>query len=862
MKLKLFYKIFLSFFLVALVPMAVAGYYFINKLADYQQQMIVETSRIRVSLAAQELADKISAIEQSINFTRRLIQQPDNSYKLLENCALQHEEILNEFVTDEKGRVLSSFMRYGFTAKGSRIALPSISPAEEKHVDFVSWNLEPQLAVTYSLTDISTGKRQGLLLTEISLKNLLSSLFINKNQQRNLYIVSSDGRIISHKNINYVLAGRDVSTMPVIHALLQGAKFDNSNYLDLEDSEVVGVGMRINDLPLYVVEETPVSVAYALSRTMKENIINVCLLIALVTLAASLLLAGSITRPIVQLKKATAKIGSGELDTRVKFSHWLHDEVDIFALRFNEMIDALQKDREQRREAESNLADERERLMVTLRSIADGVISIDLDGRITMMNSAAEEITGWPLAEAGNLPVFQVLQLVNPESGDQYDAPPAEIFNQGHLVRLDQDVALVTRDGRQLLVAYSGSPMRDSKGHVVGAVLVFQDITARKRMEIEIQQSERIRSVGLLAGGIAHDFNNQLTGIMGNIGLAKMFLEPESKSYSYLDEAENAAMRSRDLTLQLLTFARGGSPVKKVSSIVGLITETSKFVLRGSAVDCRLKLDPELWPIDFDEGQICQVMNNLLINAIQAMPDGGIITIMAQNHQLDHGDGVPLPPGRYVMITIRDQGIGMTTNQLQKIFEPYFTTKKEGRGLGLASCYSIISNHDGHISAESRPDQGTVFTIYLPASDKEIPELAETTEKKKFDSGGGRILVMDDEEMIRAVSGGFLEHLGFQPSFAADGNEAIELYKQAVNDNKPFVAVIMDLTIPGGMGGKNCVREILKINPEAKVIVASGYSNDPVMADFRQYGFSGVMVKPFSLDDFSEALQKILGEQS
>jgi PAS domain S-box-containing protein len=636
-----------------------------------------------------------------------------------------------------------------------------------------------------------------------------------------------------------------------------GENFTNGEYLDLEGRQVVGVGMRVDDLPLYVVEETPVAVAYGLSRALSRDLLKVCCCVAFFMLVAALLLARSIARPIVQLEKATARVVSGELDSKVELTHRIHDEIDIFALRFNEMITALKEDRARRQEAEASLASERERLMVTLRSIGDGVISTDLNGLITLMNRAAEEMTGWSMDEALGQPVNQVFQLIDLESGEPYDDPLAEVFSQGHHVRLDDNVALIARDGHKRQVADSGTPIRDRESNIVGVVLFFQDITARKRMEAELQQAEKIRSVGLLAGGIAHDFNNQLTGILGNIGLAKMSIAPESKAYSYLDAAENAAIRSSGLTQQLLTFAKGGAPVKQLASIADLLRETSKFILRGSAVDCRLEIDSDLRPLDFDEGQLNQVLNNLLINAMQAMPDGGIITIRAENYQQDIKNEIPLAPGLYVRIMISDQGIGMTQSQLRRIFEPYFTTKKEGRGLGLASSYSIIKNHDGFISVESEPDQGTTFTIYLPASDRKLIELKEK-EESEVRAGGGRILVMDDEEMVRDVAGGFLRHLGFQPSFAADGREAVVLYQQAVDEGEPFAAVIMDLTIPGGMGGRECVQEILKINPQARVIVASGYSTDPIMADFRQYGFSGVIIKPYSLADFNSALQAVL----
>ncbi len=860
MKFKLFYKIFICFFVTSMVPMAAGGGYFLHKLADYQEQMIVELSRSRVKAAVQKLVDNISAIEKSLDFTARTIQRPEGSGKLLENSARQHEEILKEIVTDEDGRVLSSFLRYGFVARGTRVELPRFEAGEKRHVNFVSWNLEPQLALAYTLTSMHTGRRQGMLLAEISLKNLFAPLLTNNDQQINRYIVSSEGRIVSHGNINYVLEGRDVSAAPPVRSVMQGNTVCNGEYIDLEGNEVVGVAMRVENLPLYVVEETPVAVAYALSRALRGDLYRVCGFSGFFFLVAALLVAGSITRPIVDLERATALVSSGELDSRVELAHWFPDELDLFANHFNDMIAALQEDRKRRKDAEDALEAEQERLIVTLRSIADGVISTDLKGHVTLMNIAAEKMTGWLLSEALGRPISEVYKLIELESGECLDDSLAEVLEHGHYVRLDEDVVLVARDGRQLMVSSRGTPIRDRESNIVGIVLVFQDITARKKMETELLRAEKIRSVGVLAGGIAHDFNNQLTGVLGNVGLAKLSIVPESKAYSYLEAAERAVLRSKGLTQQLLTFAKGGSPVKQPGSIAALIRESSKFILRGSAVDCRLELAPDLWPLDFDEAQLDQVINNLLINAMQAMPDGGIITVKAENCRLDHEEAkaVNLPPGHYVKIVVQDQGVGMTRSQLKRIFDPYFTTKKQGCGLGLASCYSIIKKHDGHISVESQPDQGTTFIIHLPASARKLVA-PEVVEPRKLVASGCRILVMDDEEMVRDVAGGLLEHLGFQASFAADGQEAVKLYQQAISSGAPFAAVIMDLTVPGAMGGKDCLKEVLRINPDAKVIVASGYAIDAIMADFRKYGFSGRVVKPFSMSDLSAVLEEVLG---
>jgi PAS domain S-box-containing protein len=369
------------------------------------------------------------------------------------------------------------------------------------------------------------------------------------------------------------------------------------------------------------------------------------------------------------------------------------------------------------------------------------------------------------------------------------------------------------------------------------------DITDRMKMEEELIKAQKLESVGLLAGGIAHDFNNLLMAIAGNIELAKMYARPGDRVYEKLTEAERASHRAKDLTLQLLTFSRGGQPVKKSASIVELIQESTRFSLRGSGTRCELSLPDDLLPVEVDEGQMSQVINNLIINADQAMPDGGVITIQCRNVVIGPRDALPLKAGKYVHLSIKDQGIGIPREHYSKIFDPYFTTKQKGSGLGLATTYSIIKQHDGYITLESELGAGTVFHLYVPAS-KGKGRAAEVKGDGPV-TGKGKILVMDDDEAVRDVAGAMLGKLGYETTPAGDGAEAIELYERARKSGEPFDAVIMDLTIPGGMGGREAIKKLLEIAPDAKAIVSSGYSNDPIMAEYTKYGFSGVVGKPY-----------------
>jgi signal transduction histidine kinase/ActR/RegA family two-component response regulator len=396
--------------------------------------------------------------------------------------------------------------------------------------------------------------------------------------------------------------------------------------------------------------------------------------------------------------------------------------------------------------------------------------------------------------------------------------------------------------------------VKDSQGRTVRTYGVNQDITERKRMEEELLKAQKLESVGILAGGIAHDFNNILTAIIGNISLAKHLVTPEDEIFDLLNEAEMASTRAQGLTKQLLTFAKGGTPIKETASIKDIIKESTTFTLRGSKSICEFFITQDIWPVEVDVGQFNQVINNIMINATQAMPLGGIIKVAVGNLIIDEKDNLPIKPGRYIGISITDQGIGIAEEYLSKIFDPYFTTKQKGSGLGLATSYSIIKRHYGHITVESRLGVGTTFHIYLPASEKAIPE----KEEFRLIKGQGRILVMDDEAPLRRTVGKMLERLGYEAEFAKDGNEAIDMVKKGKEVKKPYDAVILDLTIPGGMGGKECITKLLEIEPGIKAIVSSGYSEDPVLANFQEYGFKGVMPKPFAALSLSKVLHDVL----
>jgi len=404
-------------------------------------------------------------------------------------------------------------------------------------------------------------------------------------------------------------------------------------------------------------------------------------------------------------------------------------------------------------------------------------------------------------------------------------------------------------------------PIRNpDSGEITGIVEFVKDITERKKAEQELIKSKKLESVGILAGGIAHDFNNIFTGLFGNIELAKLKIPLDHAAYTYIETANQALERATNLTKQLLTFAKGGDPILDEVDLKSVVQNTVMFNLSGSNVKARFNLPDNLWQVKADKGQISQVIANLTINAKQVMPEGGNLYIDAGTIKCLDKTPVRHLSGNFVKLSIRDEGAGISSNHIGRIFDPYFSTKQTGSGMGLATAHSIIAKHNGLICVDSTPDVGTTFTIFLPAEKFSHKQTATThpalTEKPK--SASGHILIMDDEEMVRNVVAAMLEACGYTVDFSSDGKDAVEKYLSADKSGNPFDIVIMDLTIPGGIGGKEAVKELFAIDPESKVIVSSGYSTDPVMANYNSYGFKGRLVKPFKMVDLKKELSRLM----
>ncbi|MDR3630151.1 MAG: PAS domain S-box protein [Desulfocapsaceae bacterium] len=509
-----------------------------------------------------------------------------------------------------------------------------------------------------------------------------------------------------------------------------------------------------------------------------------------------------------------------------------------------------------RKTAEEAVRERDEQLRAINSAAANAIIVIDNNRKILHWNPAAEKLFQYTQEEAMDKPITAII------APPKHQSTFTKISKKFNLPDKDSRGSKIIelfgykKDGTEFPVEVSFSAFKSGEQwHTVG---IIRDISARKKMEQEVLRAQKFESLGVLASGIAHDFNNLLTAIIGNINLVCQFTNPSDENYDLLKSADKAALRAKALSQQLLVFSKSGNPVRKTSSIAPLIRDSADFALHGSTVSCTIHTPEDLWLVDIDTGQISQVVQNLIINSKEAVSGSGTIEISCSNETAIDIPAFSAPvTGNFVKLQIRDTGCGIVKRDLPKIFDPYFTTKDYGSGLGLAIVYSILQKHDGHITVQSEPGQGTTFTLFLPASlDQHL---------KKEEKGGEaisdrhyRIMVVDGEEMLLNIARRMLVHLGHECICVKNSIEAIEIYKHLWKTGTPVDGVIIDLTIPGGMGGKETAGAIYDINPEARIIVSSGYSHDPVMVDYDEYGFCAAIAKPFDISELKDTMDSVM----
>jgi len=503
------------------------------------------------------------------------------------------------------------------------------------------------------------------------------------------------------------------------------------------------------------------------------------------------------------------------------------------------------------------IAEQKEEWERSFNALSSQICILDISGTILRANKTMRKCFE---ATHGTIIGMDYHLLYYGTSNSNPQLPCTTVLS-GASDKVSVETRFPTMDGWYRVSFYS---LYDSRGKQCGAVSAVEDITERKKMEEELVKMQKLKAVGILAGGIAHDYNNSLQGILSMIALAETCANPDDEIYKRLEEAKKIVIQSKNLTQQLLTFARGGDPVKNTISVPDVIRDSADLALTHSNVTCVFDFSDELWLVEADKGQINQVFGNLINNADQAMFGGGTIRVKAENINASTEETLPQKTGKYVKITIADEGVGISQEHLPKIFDPYFTTRESDRGLGLSIVYAIVNKHDGFVTAESKAGIGTTFYIYLPVSHKErtARTVLKKTKEKAPIKGKGRILLMDDDDVIRRIVAELLKNLKYEIETAEDGAVAMERYKEAMESDNPFDAVIMDLTIPNGMGGKETIEKLLEIDPDAKAIVSSGFSFDPVMSDFRKYGFKDVLPKPYEISDLDEKLQSVITRMS
>ncbi|MBD3274157.1 MAG: PAS domain S-box protein, partial [Candidatus Marinimicrobia bacterium] len=533
--------------------------------------------------------------------------------------------------------------------------------------------------------------------------------------------------------------------------------------------------------------------------------------------------------------------------------HYTDREVELLTFVSDQIASVISKKRTQEKAAK-----EHQLLSVMLKSIGDGVIAVDTECNIILMNERAQELTGWEVEEAQDNNLKNVLPVIDESTGQPISIelnPDKEAYCD-----IPEYATLISKSGSRYNIALSAAPMENDADESLGTIVAFHDITTLRNLEDEVYKAKALKSVSRLAAGLAHDFNNILTGILGNISLARLIPENNAKVEELLENAEISAENARKLTQQILNYPYGENPLFEKLNISEILYNAVAFALEDTET-ADIDIDANLWPVRVDQGQISHVFKNLLLNADQAQEGTGTIQVKASNVIILPSQlSMKMSPGPYISVKITDSGRGMSADEQKRMFDPYYSTRKAATGLGLTTSRTYVDKHLGHLKVESSPGKGTSVTVYLPAMPEGIQGDSTFEEESAQDipRGNERILVMEYEAQVRYSLRVMLEELGYTVEAVSDGDIAGRKYLEAYDDDNPYDAVILDLTVPGGKGASETIKRLKFIDANVRAIVSSGYLYDPTMAEYEMHGFAGKVVKPFNITELANTLRDVL----
>ncbi len=866
-------NIVILLFVFGITPLAILFLVFQHVFISNQQAKISVLQRSNAVWLAENVSGYIDKSYDQVKILGEMLAAEESSEQIAEKqkeFLTQHPSFEQIAVLDLQGSEIARMLRnytYLPSELGDRSSDSFIQQALAGEKAAIALDFHPgrSTSMIKFISPIKNSKNHliGWLEAKMNLDFFWKlSAKTSLNDNNSVFIIDLEKHCLVAKNFSLSLSLKNVDNLPILRALADGTT-GAWEYVGFQDQKVIGASAIIPATGWGVIVEVPVAIAYG----PLYRIVTFFLGLFAITLVAAVIRGlifsqHHIIGPVKTLQQEIESLSQGIFPEVLNVTG--DDELGQLSKAFDLMVAHLKKtmvskDLLSREIIERKQVEEVLRLReATLKSIFltvplgigslhDWVLAGGNDFFYKMTGYSKEKIRG---GDFGNLFDQQTdYDTVRKQVRQTLDSEETAVI-ETRWRRQDGQV-------REIFLKFAAPDKNSSEADLVFAAM---DISDLRKMEQERLRIDKLESLGILAGGIAHDFNNILTIILGNIELVGLEMRNPDKNLERLQEAEQACQRAQHLAKQLLTFAKGGFPVKKPFIVGDLLQDVVPLALSGSNSAVEILIDENVWPVEIDEDQIHQVINNILINADQAMPDGGLVTIKVQNLHITSTLGLPLPEGNYVRFSFIDEGIGISHKNLDKIFDPYYTTKQFGNGLGLTTVFSIIKNHQGHITVESEPGKGTSFHLYLPAA-KTAVQKSSTKISTMPIRGQGRILVMDDEASIREVLSHMLHKLGYEAVCAKDGLQALKAYKLALQKNEYFDAVILDLTIPNGLGGKETLDLLLQLDPHIQAVVSSGYGDDPIMANYQKFGFKNVIAKPYKISELSLVLHTVLSQR-